>query len=109
MLRERPNFVDAQAALGLARFLSGDADGAGRCGNVPDAASGEPPGGGVPVDAYPGRSVTIEWLSVGGAVALTALAAVEAGGTRNAKGMMPTARATTPWLWPVPGGGGQRS
>jgi hypothetical protein len=24
----RPNFVDAEAALGLARYLSGDADGA---------------------------------------------------------------------------------
>jgi tetratricopeptide (TPR) repeat protein len=28
VLRARPNFVDAQAALGLAHFLSGDADGA---------------------------------------------------------------------------------
>jgi len=28
VLRERPNFIDAQAALGLAHFLSGDADGA---------------------------------------------------------------------------------
>jgi len=28
VLRERPNFIDAEAALGLAHFLSGDADGA---------------------------------------------------------------------------------
>jgi len=28
VLEARPNFVDAQAALGLAHFLSGDADGA---------------------------------------------------------------------------------
>ena len=28
VLRERPNFIDAQAALGLARYLSGDTAGA---------------------------------------------------------------------------------
>ena len=28
MVAARPNFVDAEAALGLARYLSGDVDGA---------------------------------------------------------------------------------
>ena len=58
VLRARPNFVDAEAALGLAHFLSGDAVGAREVWRgLPHPPAGECPGGGLPRDAGTHRGV----------------------------------------------------
>ena len=93
VLRARPNFVDAEAALGLAHFLSGDGVGARDVWQrLPGAPARECAGRGLPGDAGTHRRVRAGWAARAGVASLLAAGLAAACGRRRPR----AARATEP-------------